>query len=618
MRTLWRIIVGCLTSIWRVVNFIREFTLNLFLLFLILVCAGIYFELNSSNVSASMPQGALKIDLVGIVVDKPSVNNQLSKFGRHLLGTNSERMQEYSLFDVVNKIRQAKNDKNINGIVLDLHNFIGTDQPSLGYIGKALSEFRDSGKPIYATGDNYSQAQYYLASFANTIYLSPKGVVDLHGFAINTLYFKSLLDKLKVTSHIFRVGTYKSAVEPFIRDDMSPAVRDANNLWINELWQNYLATIADNRHLTPQQIFPGAQGVLDGLKKTDGDSAQYAKENKLVDELASRAIVQEQLVKKFNYNQQLHDYNHVSIYDYALKEPRTDNGNVAVILASGAIIDGEQTPSSVGGDTTVMQIREARLNPKIKAIILRINSPGGSVSASEVIRQELTAVREAGKPIVVSMGGMAASGGYWISTPANYIIASKSTLTGSIGIFGMINTVENSLDAIGVHTDGVATSPLADVATTKTLPNETQQLIQLMIDRGYQDFINLVAQSRHKTPEEVDQIAQGHVWSGVEAKSNGLVDELGDFDNAVAKAVQLANLKDYQLRWIETKPTFFNSLLNSIDVSAQATLPQALKSYLPRPMFDTITKLKKQSSLYNDLGDPQNRYALCLTCGDVQ
>ncbi len=618
MRTLWRIIAGLFKWTWRVVNFVREFILNLFLLFLILVCVGIYFQINSANTPVEAPRGALKVDLTGVVVDKPTVSNKLSKLGRQLLGASSDRLKENSLFDVVNAIRQAKDDKNITGMVLELRDFAGADQPSLQYIGKALREFRDSGKPIYAVSDSYSQAQYYLASFASTVYLSSQGTVDLHGFATNSLYFKSLLDKLKVTSHVFRVGTYKSAVEPFLRDDMSPAARESDSRWIGELWQNYLNTIAANRQLTPQQVFPGAQGLLDALQKVGGDTAQYAKESKLVDELASRAAVELQLAKKFGYNQQLHDYNNISIYDYPLKDSSNKGGNIAVILANGAIMDGEETQGSVGGDTTAQQIRDARVDPNIKAIILRVNSPGGSVSASEVIRQELAAARSAGKPVVVSMGGMAASGGYWISTPANYIVASPNTLTGSIGIFGVINTVENSLDSVGVHTDGVATSPLADIAATKALPPEVQQLMQLSIENGYKNFLSLVAKSRNKTPEQIDQIAQGHVWTGSDAKANGLVDALGDFDDAAAKAAGLAKLEHYQLVWVQDEPGLLDTLLNQFDASAQALLPQALKAYLPAPMAQVMSDMRQQPGLFNNLNDPQNRYAFCLTCGDVR
>ncbi|GAB3404590.1 signal peptide peptidase SppA [Erwinia aphidicola] len=618
MRVLWRMIAGIFKWTWRVLNFVREFILNLFLILLIVVGVGIWLHVSSANAPAEVQKGALIFDLSGVVVDKPSVSNKLSKIGRQLLGASSDRLKENSLFDVVDAIRQAKDDDKITGMVLDLHNFAGADQPSLQYIGKALREFRDSGKPIYARGDSYSQAQYYLASFANKITLSPQGTVDLHGFATNSLYYKTLLDKLKVSSHVFRVGTYKSAVEPFLRDDMSPAARDADSRWVGELWQNYVNTLAANRQITANQVFPGAQGVLDGLNKVGGDSAQYAKDNKLVDELASPSVVDQQLVKTFGWDKEAKDYNGTSIYDYPLKNTPTTDGNIAVIVANGAIMDGEETPGSVGGDTTALEIREARLDPKIKAILFRVNSPGGSVTASETIREELAAAKAAGKPVVVSMGGMAASGGYWVSTPANYIIASPNTLTGSIGIFGVINTVENSLDAIGVHTDGVATSPLADVASTKALPPEVQQLMQLTIENGYKNFLGLVAKSRNKTPEQIDQIAQGHVWTGSDAKANGLVDALGDFDDAVAKAAELAKIKQPQLNWYQDEPSMVDVLFSQVDASAQAALPAALRAYLPAPMFDVMAAMKKQPGLLDNLNDPQNRYAFCLTCGDVK
>lgn len=620
MRMLWRAIAGIFKWTWRGLNFVREFILNLFLILLILVGAGIWFQMSSSSTPAEVKKGALIVDLSGVVVDKPSVSNKFSKLGRQLIGASSDRLKENSLFDVVDAIRQAKDDSRITGIVLDLRSFAGGDQPSLQYIGKALREFRDSGKPVFATGDSYSQSQYYLASFANKIYLSPQGTVDLHGFATNSLYYKTLLDKLKVNSHVFRVGTYKSAVEPFLRDDMSPAARDADSRWVGELWQNYLNTLAANRQITAAQVFPGARGVLDALQKVGGDTAQYAKESKLVDELASPSVVDQQLVKTFGWDKEAKDYVGISIYDYPLNNTETtesnSKGNIAVIVANGAIMDGEETPGTVGGDTTADEIRQARLDDNIKAIVFRVNSPGGSVTASETIREELAAAKAAGKPVVVSMGGMAASGGYWVSTPANYIIASPNTLTGSIGIFGVINTVENSLDSIGVHTDGVATSPLADVALTKALPPEVQEMMQLSIEYGYKNFIGLVAKSRNKTPEQVDQIAQGHVWTGSDAKANGLVDALGDFDDAVAKAAELAKVKQPQLDWYQEEPGLLNTLFSQMDV--RASLPASLKALLPAPLLDVVSAMKKQPGLMDDLNDPQNRYAFCLNCGDVK
>ncbi|MBH3129923.1 signal peptide peptidase SppA [Serratia marcescens] len=618
MRTLWQIIAGIFRWTWRLLNFIRELILNLFLVLLILVGVGIYLSFQSSSTSTAPARGALLVDLSGVVVDQPSVNNRVRQWGRELLGASSSRLQENSLFDVVDSIRKAKDDKNITGMVLQLNDFVGADQPSLRYIGKALREFRDSGKPIFAIGDSYNQTQYYLASYANKVFLSPQGAVDLHGFATNNLYYKSLLDMLKVTTNIFRVGTYKSAVEPLIRDDMSPAAREADSRWIGGLWQNYLETVAANRQLTPQQLFPGAAGVLSGLQAAGGDTARYALDNKLVDELASRTAIENQLVKTFGWDKQVNDFNAISIYDYQPKPDANQGGKIAVVFANGAIMDGPQTPGNVGGDTTAAELRQARLDPAVKAVVFRVNSPGGSVSASEVIRSELAAVRAAGKPVVVSMGGMAASGSYWVSTPADYIIASPSTLTGSIGIFGIINTYEKTLDTLGVHTDGVATSPLADIAVTKALPQEFSQMMQLNIENGYKNFLDLVAKSRKMTPQQVDQIAQGHVWLGSDAKANGLVDQLGDFDDAVKKAAELAKLQQWQLDWFVDTPSLSDMVLSQFGVSIHAMLPAAIQAMLPAPLASVANAVKEQPGLFNNLNDPQNRYAICLTCGDVR
>ncbi|EGW7580090.1 signal peptide peptidase SppA [Salmonella enterica] len=618
MRTLWRFIAGFFKWTWRVLNFVREMVLNLFFIFLVLVGVGIWMQIGNGSNSEQTARGALLLDISGVIVDKPSTNHRLGALGRQLFGASSDRLQENSLFDIVNAIRQAKDDRNITGIVLDLKNFTGADQPSMRYIGKALREFRDSGKPVFAVGENYSQGQYYLASFANKILLSPQGQVDLHGFATNGLYYKTLLDKLKVSTHVFRVGTYKSAVEPFIRDDMSPAAREADSRWIGELWQNYLHTVSANRQISPQQLFPGAQAIIDGLTSVGGDTAKYALDHKLVDALASSADVEKALTKQFGWSKTENNYRAISYYDYSLKTPADTGGTIAVIFANGAIMDGEETPGNVGGDTTASQIRDARLDPKVKAIVLRVNSPGGSINASEVIRAELAAAKAAGKPVVVSMGGMAASGGYWISTPANYIVASPSTLTGSIGIFGVINTVENSLSSIGVHSDGVSTSPLADISMTKALSPEVQQMMQLSIEYGYKRFITLVADARKRTPEQIDKIAQGHVWTGEDAKANGLVDSLGDFDDAVAKAAELAKLKQWHLDYYQDEPTVLDMVMDSMTGSVRAMLPEAIQAMLPAPLVSAANTVKAEGDKLAAFNDPQNRYAFCLTCANVR
>ncbi len=618
MRAIWRLFTGFFRVIWRTLNFIREFILNLFVLLVICIIGLFYFQSQPKNVEQE--KGALLVDLSGVIVDTPKVNSHLGALSKSLLGSSDSRMQETSLFDVVETLRQAKKDPKITGIVLTLNDFIGADQPSLSYIGKALKEFRDAGKPIYAIGDSYSQSQYYLASFANKIYLSPQGAVEQRGLATNGLYFKSMLDKLKVSTHIFRVGTYKSAVEPYLRDSMSPEAYAADSRWLGGLWSNYTETVAKNRKSTPDKLYPDAKEMIAKLTASDGNMAHYALKNNLVDSLVTRADVEKLMVKQFGWDSATQSFNNISIYDYSPQPEVTqpDGDKIAVIFANGAIIDGEQTPGMVGADSTAEEIRLARLDPFVKAVVFRVNSPGGSVTASETIRDELLALRKTGKPLVVSMGGVAASGGYWVSTPANYIIASPSTLTGSIGIFGMVSTFENSLDYIGVHTDGVATSPLADISPTKQLPEEFSQLMQMSIESGYKRFLSIVSESRHKTPEQIDSIAQGRVWLGSDAKDNGLVDQLGDFDDAVKKAAELAKVKDYQLDWYLTEPSLFDSLFNELSASVVASLPESLQVLMPSPLIEMAKALKQQPGVFSELNDPQNRYAICFSCSNIR
>ncbi|HGJ5883761.1 signal peptide peptidase SppA [Arsenophonus sp.] len=625
MRNPWNLIATCFKFSWRLLNFIRRFVTSFICLFLIFIAASSYFAYKSEKKSTSQYHGALLIDLQGVIVDQVSIPNPLGKMSRELLGSSSKRMQENSLFDIVNIIRRATYDDKIIGIVLQLDNLIGSDQPSLQYIGKALIKFKQAGKPIYAVGNGYNQSQYYLASFANHIYMSQQGHVGIYGFSTNKLFYKTLLDKLKVNSHIFRVGTYKSAVEPFIRDNMSPEAREADKVWIGPLWQHYLSTVAQNRQMTPENIFPGADKLIEEMKSVNGDSAQYAVKQKLIDHIFTSAVMEKELSKRFGWNDKEEHFNYISIYDYANEQPQQNQlmrqkesdeqaGNIAVIIAQGAIIDGPQEPGMVGSETTVAQIRKARLNPDIKAIVLRVNSPGGSVSASEAIRNELVAVREANKPIVVSMGGMAASGGYWISTPTNYIFASPTTLTGSIGIFGVINTFEKSLDTIGVYTDGVSTTPLADISATKGINKQFSDMMQITIENGYNSFLKYVAQARHKTPAEIDKIAQGRVWVGSDALQNGLVDKLGDFDDAVNKAAELAKVTTPSLDWMQPERSFIDQLILELTSSAEAMMPNTLQLLLPQKMAND---LQQQIKFYQHMNDPQNRYAFCLNCGEV-
>lgn len=616
MRIIWKIIYNTFKYSVHVLHIVRTVIINIFFLMLIIISIAIY--LNSSHPTPLSPQTALVLDISGIIIDKPATyNNKFQKISQHMLNTNKSYTQENSLFDIINVLRQAKNDPKITGLILSLKNFSGSNQATLEYIGKVLTEFKNTGKSIYAISDYYNQSQYLLASYAHKIYLTPQGSVDLKGISTNRLYYKSLLNNLKINTHIFRVGEYKSAVEPFLRDNMSDCVRHEEQKWIEQLWQQYLQTISTNRNTTTQKIFPNVDIILKNLNKLQGDTANYALQNKWIDEIAPNFIIEDIMKKKFGTNIQNTSFNSISMYDYDIKmSPKKQQDNqIAVICINGSITDGLDTSGSTGSDTIIYKIRDARFNPNIKAIILRVNSPGGSVNASELIRSELIATRNFGKPIVVSMGGVAASGGYWISTPANTIIASKSTLTGSIGIFGIINTFEKSLDAIGIHSDGTYTSPLANISVTKALPDEYIKMMQLHVNTNYRYFIKTVSESRHKSITAIDKIAQGHIWIGDDACKHGLIDSIGDFDDAINKAAELAHLTEYQLNWYTNKINWIDILLQHTNKIIHSLFLKSLQYYIPS--FTHSNNFKQINNNPFDISqftwnDPKHCYALCL------
>lgn len=620
MHTLWTIIAGIFKWSWRILNFVRQLVANVLFIIILLLAAGAYALLSEQDTQTSREPGALYVNLSGVVVDQLTRNSPLESLSLQLLGASSGQLQENSLFDVVETIRTAATDPDITGMILKLDDFVGADQPSLQYIGKTITEFRKQGKRVYAVSGNYNQAQYYLASYADKIYMPPQGSVGIYGFATNTLYYNELLEMLKVKTHIFRVGTYKSAVEPMLRNDMSPEARESTQRFISVLWDNYLTSLAENRKTDKNTIFPGAQQMLALMKTAKGDNAAYAVTQKLVDEIMPANVFESEMTKTFGWDKKNNTINAIPFTEYAknmnigVPQGKT-TGNIAVVVVQGAIVDGPDAPGMAGSDTIAAQLREARLDPEVKALVLRVNSPGGSVTASEQIRAEVAALKQSGKAVVVSMGGVAASGGYWVSTPANYIVASPSTITGSIGIFGVVTTFEDSLSEIGVHTDGVSTSPLADATVTKALTPEFSELMQLYIESGYSNFINLVAKSRHKTPEEVDKIAQGRVWVGSDAKANGLVDKLGDFDDAVAKAAELASVEHPVLNWMQPEMTFIDRLLAETAGNVKVTLPSSLQGLIPAPVGAQLTQ---QASFMKMLTDPLYRYAFCLNCTNIQ
>ncbi|OOF88782.1 signal peptide peptidase SppA [Rodentibacter ratti] len=617
---MFRVIKFC----WHTLNFIRDLVMNFFFLIFILLLMTIFSitaNTKKSAINLNVDKGALLLNLDGYLAD-----NRDDTFGwqQVLRELNSDRIPtKISTFDVVYAINLAKEDENIRGLVLDLNYFSGGDLPAMNYIGKAIQDFKTSEKPVIAFANNYSQGQYFLASFADQIYLNPIGQVSIRGLAQENLYYKDLLDKIAVTPHVFRVGTYKSAVEPFLRNDMSPEAKENMNQWLNGMWNNYVQTVSGNRRISAEMLLPGAKQYLAELKALKGDSTAYTKQRKLVTDIAGNLELNKKLTALFGKNLEgeanmIHFSDYLSGFEDRMASS-IDENKIAVINVEGAIIDGESIEDEVGGDHVVRLLRKAYEDTRVKAVVLRVNSPGGSAFASELIRQEVDNLQKIGKPVVVSMGAMAASGGYWISATSDYIIADKNTITGSIGIFAMLPTFENAIKKIGVSTDGISTTELAETSVFSPLSKNTQDVYQLEIEHGYDKFLDLVSRGRQISKTAVDKIAQGQVWLGTDAFKYNLVDELGDFDRAVEKAAELMNLhretviENFTVEWMtEEDSSMIGKLFRDLKYNARQLMLTWLD--LPKP----IQQLKQHLNQLNKFNDPKGQYLYCLNCGGVK
>ncbi|EHY9858953.1 signal peptide peptidase SppA [Vibrio parahaemolyticus] len=613
MKKLFKFIGLIFKGIWKSITFIRLALANLIFLLMIAV---FYFAFTYTGEGRPVieKESALVMNLSGPIVEQRRYVNPMDSVAGSLLG--NEMPKENVLFDIVDTIRYAKDDAKVSGLVLALRDLPETNLTKLRYIAKALNEFKASGKPVYAVGDFYNQSQYYLASYADKVYMAPDGGVLIKGYSAYSMYYKTLLEKLDVSTHVFRVGTYKSAIEPFIRDNMSDAAKESATRWVTQLWSAFVDDVTTNRNINAKVLNPTMEELLTEMKSVDGDLAQLAVKMGLVDELATRQDIRTLFAKEFGSDGK-DSYNAISYYDY-LATIRPDytlaNHDIAVVVASGAIMDGQQPRGTVGGDTVASLLRQARNDEKVKAVVLRVDSPGGSAFASEVIRNEVEALKKAGKPVVVSMSSLAASGGYWISMSADKIVAQPTTLTGSIGIFSVITTFEKGFSKLGINTDGVGTSPFSGDGITTGLSEGASQAFQLGIEHGYKRFISLVGSNRDMTVEEVDKVAQGRVWTGQDALSFGLVDQMGDFDDAVELAAKLANVTDYGIYWVEEplSPTelFLQEFMNQVKVS----LGVDATSLLPKSLQPVAQQFEQDASLLQSFNDPKGQYAFCLNC----
>ncbi|MDO7086733.1 signal peptide peptidase SppA [Pseudocolwellia sp. AS88] len=607
-----------LFGMFNAINVCRKIVINLLFFGLIII---FFVSISNDNEMIIVEKNsALILDISGDIVEQKKQVDPMQAFMNEAL-SNNDQPPEILLADILKVIESAASDKRISSLVLKLDRMGSAGLTKVNIIAQAIDKFKESGKPVTAIGENFTQDQYYLASYADEIWLDPNGWLVLDGYGRYQLYYKSAIEKLAITPHIFRVGTYKSAVEPYIRDDMSEQAKESNQLWLNDLWSKYKADVAEQRGFKMTNFDETADALVAKLEAVNGDLAKYALDNGWVDSLKTRNQVEQALNEMLGVDEGDDTYESVRFRDYLsllnLDFPihHTFSNNVAVVVAKGTILNGSQDPGIIGGDSTARLLRDAREDDSIKAVVLRVDSPGGSAFASEIIRQEVELLKQAGKPVVASMGTYAASGGYWISASADKIYAAPTTITGSIGIYGLMMTFENALSKLGVYTDGVGTTEFAGFTPTRPISNGIAQIIQMNVNKGYQDFITLVADNRNMTTTEVDSIAQGRVWSGAKAKELGLVDELGGLEDAIVSAAELADMEDYGTILIEKQLSPTDLFLKNVFGQASAFLPESV--FELSPIEKAMAELKGELESLTYLNDPKNIYTLCMSC-DVQ
>ncbi|MDE0930345.1 MAG: signal peptide peptidase SppA [Halioglobus sp.] len=600
------------SGIWRGLTRVRLATSNI--LFLALI-AFIYFVYIGGAPEPLPEKAALLLNISGTVVDQKSEINPLQA----LLAAPSPENHEVLLRDIIEAIDYAAADPSINSLVMELDSLERLGISKTQEIVDALQNFRESGKPMVAIGDYYTQDQYLLASHADTVIAHPLGGVALEGYSSYQNYFRAALKKISVNVHVFRAGDHKSAVEPFMRDDMSPAQKALTSRWLNELWGQYTTSVETQRTLKSGTVDNYIDNFAQRLKEQGGDAAQTALQSGLVDRLLTRSEGNDFLVELVGASDDDGLYEAVVFERYvARKRPMSlgtsDSDRVAVITAEGTIMPGQQPPGSIGGDSLAQLIRGAVEADGVKAIVLRVNSGGGSMFASEIIREQVVYARNMGLPVVVSMGAVAASGGYYIAADADEIWATPSTITGSIGVFAAFPTFEELLQRLGISTDGVGTTDLAgSMRADRPLNPQLVDALNSGVQFAYKSFVGIVAQGRDMSVAEVDPLAEGRVWSAADALKTGLVDNLGSLQDAIAAAAAIADLESYEVQYVERplspRDMVLKQLANSVgslNVFTRSATSAALSGLLG-PMQEVAKEL-------GSMQDPGHLYMRCVTC----
>jgi protease IV len=604
-----------LGTVWGAVDGFRKLLhlLLLLVVFLVLLAA---LAIEPPRVPRA---AALILAPQGVLVDQLSGD----PLERALARARGLEMQETRLKDLVDAVRAAKNDDRIKLIVLQLDGLTDAGLSKLQELADELRDFRSSGKPIVATGDAYDRNQYYLASQADEIFMHPMGMVLIDGYSRFLPYYKSALDKLYIDYNVWTVGEYKSFVEPVTRDSMSDEDKEASGAYLDVLWSSYQADVTVARDIQSDALQRYADQYAPLLRRSGGDTAQLAADYGLVDELLHRDAVRDRIRAAVGASSQTDDADFPAVtHDDYLRSvrdsasPPSRRSNVAVVVLSGTILDGRQPPGAVGGDSAAQLIRDAAGDDSVKALVLRVDSPGGSAFASEVILREIEQFQQSGRPVVVSMGSVAASGGYWVSMSADEIWASPTTLTGSIGVGSTLPTFQRTLGQLGVTVDGIGTTALdGQFDLTRALGEDIKTLIAETARSTYEQFVDKVATHRGRDAADIEVVARGRVWTGRDAQQHGLVDALGDLDDAIASAAELAGLEEgrYGIQYVEPELTFAERFaLQLVHAAAPVVGAFGKTLYLPDPLSALLETAKEPLEFLSTLNDPRSLYAYCF------
>lgn len=598
--------------LWHAVDVSRRTFMNLlFLLFVIIVIS----IMTSGGVKPIGEKTALVLELKGDLVEQYQSSFQDTVLDS--VGGDSKR--SVRLRDLLRVLDAAAKDKNIGTVVLLLDQMDGGGLAQLREIGAAIDRVKAAGKKVVAWGGTYDQKRYLVASHADEVYVHPMGMVLIEGFGARRNYYRDALDKLGVTVNLIKVGTYKSFAEPYIANGPSEAAREADSFLYNALWQDYTAQVEKNRKLPAGSVAKWIETLPQQMEAAGGNAAKVAQGARLVDGLKTRDEIRAMLAKRGAWDERIKSFRQVGYQDYlARHEPKPFGDAVGVIVASGNITEGTSGPGVVGGLTTANLIRQAREDEQVKAVVLRVDSPGGSAYGSELIRRELELTRAAGKPVVVSMGSVAASGGYWISMAADEVIADPATITGSIGVFTILPTAEKVSDKLGIHTAGVTTTWLADAYNPlRPIDPRFSSLIQSSINHVYSEFTTKAAAARKTTAAKIDEVGQGRVWTGAQAKERGLVDRLGGYRDALASAAKRAKLgADYRVDYIERPVSRIERFLNMMGASTAQAVNIQVKLGLMEAALPSgpMAQVAQDMAFLKDVADGRKPFAAVTHC----